>query len=274
MRRLGILTVVVVCLSIWYSRRSAAALSTHPRGPIDKTTRAAIVVGATGATGRKLISQLNSSPSWNKVTAIVRRPTNIQDPKYHEIVVLDLMTVDKSIFEGHDVLFNCLGTTRSGGHSSNAKLLKDMGGAEFFVNVEVGMTKHVSEMAVAGGIKSASVVTAEGANHEFLKGYDWIKFIHPLLYVRTLGEKEQATINAGFQQVSIFRPGLLNRQVNDGGDFGGMFQSLQNKFDLGLKVSILAKAMLRDAETKKSTFDFFPLVYYISNGYIEQSSKL
>ena len=43
--------------------------------------------------------------------------------------------------------------------------------------------------------------------------------------------------------MSIFRPGLLHRQTGGGG-----FESVQDAFDLGLKVETLAAAMVRDAE--------------------------
>ena len=127
------------------------------------------------------------------------------------------------------------------------------------------MTRVVSQKAFAAGVQIASVVSAEGANHELLKGHDWIKYIHPLLYVRTLGEKEQATIASGFQRVTIFRPGLLNREVGN-----GLMRRIQDRFDLGLRVSTLASAMVRDAESSGSE----ALVIIEGNPRIEQSSKL
>ena len=260
----AVAAAAVIIYAVYMQRYQHQELVKHPRGPRAQRPLKAVIVGATGATGRRVVELVLASPHWTGVTVVVRRPTGRKGApvKYQEIVVPDLSTVEAKIFEGHDVLFNCLGTTRAGGHVPKEG---DVGGAENFVNVEVTMTKAVSQAAVRAGIHFASVVTAEGANHNFLKGHDWIKYVHPLLYMRTLGQKEQETIAAGFERVSIFRPGLLNREVGN-----GMFQRLQDHFNLGLPVSILAEAMVRDAEAAGPA----PLVIIESNSRIKQSSKL
>jgi hypothetical protein len=262
--------VSAVVLFLLYRQRGRPALKSHPRGPRDRAEPLrAVVAGATGATGTRLVDQLLSA--GHRVTALVRRETLREDnvdnvdrrhTLYREVVVPDLRDADGSVFEGQDVFFNCLGTTRAGGHAPKPG---DVGGAEHFVRVEVALAKSLSEKAVAAGVKAASVVSAEGANHALLQGHDWIKYIHPLLYVRTLGEKEQVTIRAGFERVTIFRPGLLNRQVGE-----GVMRRVQDYWDLGLTVSTLASAMVRDAEASGAA----PLIVIETNPLIEQSSKL
>jgi len=267
------LPVLIVIVAIFYARSGKAPLKTHPRGIREQNTiRNAIVVGASGATGRKLVDQLMASPFWT-VTAIVRRKTTVLRrgmgfPSYREIILSDLFQATREMFQEHDVLFNCLGTTRAGGHSPSGNQINDTSGADNFVNVEVNMSKVISELAVQGGIQTVSVISAEGANPNFLSGHNWIKWIHPLLYMRTLGEKEQVTINAGFKKVSIFRPGLLNRETK------GIFQQIQDLFGLGLKVSTLAKSMVRDVETMDVLQKEQSVMYYETNEYIMQASKL
>ena len=266
------LPVLIVIVAIFYARSGKAPLKTHPRGIREQNTiRNAIVVGASGATGRKLVDQLMASPFWT-VTAIVRRKSTLRKgmgfPSYREIILSDLFQATREMFEEHDVLFNCLGTTRSGGHSPSGNQINDTSGADNFVNVEVNMSKFISELAVQGGIQTVSVISAEGANPNFLSGHNWIKWVHPLLYMRTLGEKEQVTINAGFKKVSIFRPGLLNRETK------GIFQQIQDLFGLGLKVSTLAKSMVRDVETMDVLQKTQSVMYYETNEYIMQASKL
>jgi hypothetical protein len=237
----GLVGVVVVVMS---SRPAEPPLAQHPRGPRTATKRRAVVLGATGATGRKVVAQLLASEDWS-VTTLVRAASPAGSPKSErltEVVVGNFAEMtDASVFENHDVLFNCIGTTRAGGHSPSGR--RDDGGAKLFVEIEVGMTATVSRLAVEAGVKAVALVTAEGANAERFKGASWIEYIHPLLYMRTMGEKEQAAIDAGFERVSIFRPGLLHRQTGGGG-----FESVQDAFDLGLKVETLAAAMVRDAE--------------------------
>ena len=90
------LPILIVIVAIFYARSGKAPLKTHPRGirvHAQNTIRNAIVVGATGATGRKLVDQLMASPFWT-VTAIVRRKSALRKgmgfPSYREIILSDL----------------------------------------------------------------------------------------------------------------------------------------------------------------------------------------
>jgi hypothetical protein len=69
--------------------------------------------------------------------------------------------------------------------------------------------------------------------------------IHPLLYIRTLGEKQQSVIDSKFPSTSIFQPGMLNRLVGDRG-MENIFVNLLPT----LRVDVLAEAMVLDAEAK------------------------
>jgi hypothetical protein len=124
-----------------------------------------------------------------------------------------------------------LGTTRG-----------QAGGAEQFIQVEVGLTKIVNEIAKESKILHVGVVSAQGANKDM-----WVPstFIHPLLYIRTLGEKQQSVIDSKFPSTSIFQPGMLNRLVGDRG-MENVFVNLLPS----LRVDVLAEAMILDAEAK------------------------
>ena len=87
--------------------------------------------------------------------------------------------------------------------------------------------------------------------------------------MRTMGQKEQATIAAGFDRVSIFRPGLLNRQTGK-----DVFETVQDAFGLGLQVETLAAAMIRDAETTEAAAGKAGLLHYQGNALITQTAKL
>jgi hypothetical protein len=116
------------------------------------------------------------------------------------------------------------------------------GGAEQFVHVEVGLTKLVSEVAKQANIPHVAVVSAQGANKDM-----WVPsiYIHPMLYIRTLGEKQQAVLDLQFPSTSIFQPGMLNRLVGDRG-----MENLFVNMLPSLRVDVLAEAMIVDAETK------------------------
>jgi putative NADH-flavin reductase len=74
----------------------------------------AIVLGATGATGESVLKQLLESNEWSKVTAFVRRDLGFSHPKLNQLMVADFGKLEdtKGAWEGHDVVFNCIGTTR------------------------------------------------------------------------------------------------------------------------------------------------------------------
>ena len=53
-----------------------------------------------------------ASDAWGTVTALVRQPSSAPIEGLTEVVVSDMLTMtDSKVFEGHDVLFNCIGTT-------------------------------------------------------------------------------------------------------------------------------------------------------------------
>merc|ERR1711957_1156635 len=111
-----------------------------------------------------------------------------------------------------------------------------MGSAKAFIDVEVGVTEKAVELGKAAGVRHVSVVSAQGAN-----AAAWVPSdkIHPMLYVRTLGQKELAARSGGFQSVSIFRPGMLNRLRRD-----RLWEDVVTFFGLGLRVDVLAASMV------------------------------
>ena len=45
-----------------------------------------LIIGATGATGRDLVSVLLQDPDYTEVVAFVRRPSGLAHAKYSEII--------------------------------------------------------------------------------------------------------------------------------------------------------------------------------------------
>ena len=213
-------------------------LSKHPREYEAKSDRKAVVIGGTGATGCQLIKQLLKSDNWQQVTSIGRKPIlNGQNhDKLQDIVIDSLhnMSSTKEMWKGHDVFFNCIGTTR-----------KRAGSAKKFIEIEAGISMEAAKIASHAKISHASVVSASGANHN-----QWAKdWIHPLLYIRTIGQKEQTVIKNKFDRVSIFRPGMLIRLV----DNETWIERIMKSKGLGLRVDDLASAMIYDSENKNGS---------------------
>lgn len=71
----------------------------------------AIIIGATGATGKALVQQLLTDDSYRQVNIFVRKPTALSHPKLQEFVIdFDQPEQWRAKVQG-DVLFSCLGTT-------------------------------------------------------------------------------------------------------------------------------------------------------------------
>jgi len=197
----------------------------------------AIIIGGTGATGKQLLNQLLQNQNCELVTSIGRKPVldGAKNDKLVDIVVeslADLSSTEKS-WEGNDVFFNCIGTTR-----------QRAGGAKEFIHIEAGISNEAAKMASNAKIHHASLVSAKGANHT-----TWAKdWIHPLLYIRTMGQKEQTILsNFSFNHVSIFKPGMLIRLQGK----PTWFESFSESRGFGLRVDTLASAMIRNAEQVK-----------------------
>ena len=215
----------------------------------------AIIVGGTGATGKQLLNQLMQNQNCELVTSIGRKPVldGDKNDKLVDIVVeslSNLSSTEKS-WEGNDVFFNCIGTTR-----------QRAGGAKEFIHIEAGISNEAAKMASNAKIHHASLVSAKGANHT-----TWAKdWIHPLLYMRTMGQKEQTILsNFSFNHVSIFKPGMLIRLQGK----QTWFESFSESKGFGLRVDTLASAMIRNAEqVKLGSVDKSPQ-FFIGNDQIQ-----
>ena len=220
----------------------------------------AIIIGGTGATGKRLLDQLIKNQNCDLVTSIGRR--SVLDGKKHDklvdIVVESLfkMASTEKYWKDNDVFFNCIGTTR-----------QRAGGAKEFIAIESGISNEAAKMAANAQIPHASLISAEGANHK-IWAKDWI---HPLLYMRTIGQKEQTIISDySFDSVSIFKPGMLIRLQSE----RTWFEKFSELRGSGLRVDTLASAMIHDAERVKLGRVEKSHQYFIGNNHIKSSLEL
>ena len=235
-------------------------LTNHPRGDISKKKNRGIIVGATGATGSKLVRLLLESDKWEKITTISREPVleGNSHKKLNEVIIDSFDKLDMTFdhWKGHESFFNCIGTTR-----------KIAGGAKQFVDIEYGISLKSAELANKAKIPNASVISASGANPDGFS-VDWI---HPLLYAKTIGLKEQTlTRHYNFNNVSIFRPGMLMRYYDE----TSALQQFFNDSNMGLPVSLLASAIKRDSEAVLEQSNKTESIAYIGNNCIKSSITL
>jgi len=160
----------------------------------------AVVLGATGQTGRHLVKLLSAEQSVQKVTAVVRKelPEAEMADKFHltdeekkkfeqKVVDFDKLDDYKDTFKGYTKAFCALGTTRA-----------KAGSAEAFRKVDYDQSLHAARLLKEGGTQHFSLLTSAGADKN-----SWF------LYPKTKGEIEEACSKLGFARYSIFRPGLL-----------------------------------------------------------------
>jgi len=220
----------------------------------------AIIIGGTGATGKQLLTQLIRNKNCELVTSIGRRPVldGEKNDKLVDIVVESLfkLTATKKYWKENDVFFNCIGTTR-----------QRAGGSKEFINIESGISNEAAKMAANAKIPHASLISAKGANHK-----TWAKdWIHPLLYIKTLGQKEQTIIsNFSFNSVTIFKPGMLIRLRGK----QTWFEDFSELKGFGLRVDTLASAMIYDAERVRLGLVGKSPQYFIGNNHIKNSLEL
>ena len=220
----------------------------------------AIVIGGTGATGKQLLNQLIRDKNCELVTSIGRRPVldGEKNDKLVDIAVESLFELrsTEKYWKDNDVFFNCIGTTR-----------QRAGGSKEFINIEFGISNEAAKMAANAKIPHASLISAKGANHKI-----WAKeWIHPLLYMKTIGQREQTIIsNFSFNQVSIFKPGMLIRLQGE----QTWFDDFSESKGFGLKVDTLASAMIRNAERVKLNLVEKSPQYFIGNNHIQRSIEL
>lgn len=157
------------------------------------TNNTAIVIGATGATGKQLVSQLLAYPNFAKVTIFVRKPIALVHPKLEvHVVNFEAINTWQHLLTGN-VLFSLLGTT-----------LKQAGSKAEQYKVDVTYQYQVAKAAAANGVATAVLLSAYGANAKSF-----------FFYPRIKGELEAMFSNLTFTSLHIFQPGILERFAND-----------------------------------------------------------
>ena len=153
----------------------------------------ALLIGATGATGKNLVNVLLQDNHYIHVVLFVRRPSGITNSKVSEIITdFDNLEAVTEHIRG-DVWFSCLGTTLKAA-GSKAK--------QWHIDYEIPL--QFAQLAKQNGIQAAVLLSAYGANANSSNFYSQMK-----------GKLEDALNSLEFKQYIIFRPGLLLRQDTD-----------------------------------------------------------
>ena len=206
----------------------------------------ALVIGATGATGRELVNKLLIDDEFSQVSIFVRTAPTIKHKKLkiHKIDFKDLEKYKDKI-KG-DILFSALGTTK-----------KDAGGKDQQYEIDYTYQYKFAKIAAENGVGQFSLVSSVGANAKSFFFYPKIK-----------GALEEAVKKLDFKKIDIFQPPMLIRQpelMREGEKSGIKILNTLNKIGIlksqkPLAVESLAKKMLKMAKTpfKEKTTTYLP----------------
>ena len=195
----------------------------------------ALVIGATGATGKDLVYKLLNDKDYDEVNIFVRKPMNIQHPKLKTHVVdFEKPQEWQDLVKG-DVAFSCLGTT-----------LKAAGSKQAQRKVDYVYQYHFAKAAKENEVEDYILVSSYGASPK-----------SKIFYSRMKGELEESVKALHFNKITIFQPGMLDRKDTErtGEVLGGKIIKFANKFGIltqqkPLPTDILAQAMINSSKIK------------------------
>ena len=204
----------------------------------------ALIIGATGATGKDLLLQLLADDTYTEVHCFVRKPMSISHPKLHAHVVnFDTPEVWADLLHG-DVAFSCLGTTLAVAGSKEAQW-----------RVDYDYQYAFAQQCKANGVPTFVLISAAGAKAQ-----------SKLFYNRMKGQLEEAVKALEFTRLLIFQPSVLVRKGSDrkGEQFGLKMIVLLNKIGLfkryrPMPTNVLAQRMRREVATATEGVHTFTL---------------
>lgn len=202
----------------------------------------ALIIGATGATGKDLLAKLLEDEAFSEIHSFVRKPMSISHPKLHAHVVnFDTPEAWADLLHG-DAAFSCLGTTLAVAGSKEAQWRVDY-------DYQYAFAEHCKN----NGVPTFVLVSAAGAKAQ-----------SKLFYNRMKGALEEAVKKLNFPRLLIFQPSILIRSNSDrsGENFTVKAFRFLNKLGIlkryrPMPTKILAEKMLSAVyNSPKGTFTF------------------
>ena len=202
----------------------------------------ALIIGATGATGKDLVTLLLNDNAYSEVHCFVRKPMSITHPKlYAHVVNFETPEAWADLLHG-DVAFSCLGTTLAVAGSKDAQW-----------RVDYDYQYAFAERCKNNGVPTFVLVSGAGAKAQ-----------SKLFYNRMKGALEEAVKKLNFPRLLIFQPSILIRSNSDrsGENFTVKAFKFLNKLGIlkryrPMPTEVLAEKMLSAVyNSPKGTFTF------------------
>lgn len=154
--------------------------------------KTALLLGASGETGKEVLNYLVKTDVFTKIVCVVRRnievPSDPSDKSWNKIEqkIVNFEDLKGDIFENVDTAFCCLGTTRG------------KAGKEGFIKVDYDYVLNSAKHLKHCNCNAFHLLTSKGSNKN-----SWF------LYPQTKGQVEEAVKQLGFDNMTVYRPGVL-----------------------------------------------------------------
>lgn len=154
---------------------------------------AAVLLGASGATGMKLLPFLLADARYSRVIALTRRPLVLTHPKLlNRVVDFDQLGAALDDLQADDA-YCTFGTT-----------IRKAGSAAAMTRIDHDYVMDFARAARSAGVTRFAYLSAANAKAD-----------SPIFYARLKGTTENALQAMGFVHLSIFRPSMIRAERAD-----------------------------------------------------------
>ncbi|WP_066222566.1 NAD(P)H-binding protein [Formosa haliotis] len=149
--------------------------------------KTAILLGATGLTGKTMLQELLNSSDYSRIVLFSRSTCGIQHAKITEYLI-DLFDLDryKTVFRA-DVVFCCIGTTQA---KTPDKAM--------YHKIDYGIPVAAANLCVQNNIDTFICISALGADSK-----------SKVFYNRTKGEMEAVVLSLNIKNTYLLQPSLI-----------------------------------------------------------------
>lgn len=200
---------------------------------VGETQYSAMVLGATGNVGGRIVRLLIQNPLCKRVLVVSRRKTHtFASPKLSEVVVnMDRLEEEVAPHAmGVEIALAAFGVGKG------TRTMPD----EDVRKIEISYPQAFCRAAKAGGVRVCAVMTAVGADPKSSSKY-----------VRFIGEKEQAVRAVNFDFLGLYRPAVILGNSNTPGILGYVMPlvhwAMPSKYH-SIHKNDLARAMIAQSE--------------------------
>jgi len=156
-----------------------------------KVEYTAMVLGATGNVGGRILHLLVQSPRCNKVVVVTRRPVaELANPKVQQVVV-NMDKLEEEIAphaRSVDIALAAFGVGKGSAKMADEEVRK----------IEITYPTAFASAAKVGGARVLAMMTAAGADPQ-----------SKTKYLRNMGDKEKNAEELGFDFLGLYRPAVI-----------------------------------------------------------------